>query len=73
MASGRDFSDGSCGGVLSGAKSRNEIEGIGNAFQGFSESVGAIPSHNTFNRVISALGRAELETGFVAGRLRLPN
>ncbi|MDR3751195.1 MAG: transposase family protein [Terracidiphilus sp.] len=34
--------------------------------QGFSHVAGDIPSHDTFNRVISALDPAELETGFVA-------
>ena len=56
--------------VLSGAESWNEIEGYGKAkhawFKGFLTLPGGIPSHDTFNRVISALDPAELETGFVA-------
>jgi predicted transposase YbfD/YdcC len=56
--------------VLSGAESWNEIEGYGKAkqawFKGFLTLPGGIPSHDTFNRVISALDPAELEDGFVA-------
>src|ERR1022692_1843707 len=56
--------------VLSGAESWNEIESYGKAkhgwFKGFLTLPGGIPSHDTFNRVISALDPAELETGFVA-------
>src|ERR1035441_5396437 len=56
--------------VLSGAESWNEIEGYGKAkqswFKGFLRLPGGIPSHDTFNRVISALDPAELENGFVA-------
>ena len=56
--------------VLSGAESWNEIEGYGKAkqawFKGFLTLPGGIPSHDTFNRVISALDPAELENGFVA-------
>jgi hypothetical protein len=54
--------------VLSGAGSWNEIEGYGNAkrpwFKGFLKLPGGIPSHDTFNRVISALDPSELEQGF---------
>jgi hypothetical protein len=56
--------------VLSGAESWNEIESYGKAkygwFKGFLTLPGGIPSHDTFNRVISALDPAELENGFVA-------
>ena len=56
--------------MLSGAESWNEIEGYGKAkhawFKSFLTLPGGIPSHDTFNRVISALDPAELETGFVA-------
>jgi len=56
--------------VLSGAGSWNEIEGYGKAkrlwFKGFLKLPGGIPSHDTFNRVISGLDPAELENGFVA-------
>jgi predicted transposase YbfD/YdcC len=54
--------------VLSGAGSWNETEGYGNAkrpwFKGFLKLPGGIPSHDTFNRVISALDPSELEQGF---------
>jgi predicted transposase YbfD/YdcC len=54
--------------VLSGAGSWNEIEGYGKAklawFKGFLHLPGGIPSHDTFNRVISALDPAEMEKGF---------
>jgi len=54
--------------VLSGAGSWNEIEDYGNAkrpwFKGFLQLPGGIPSHDTFNRVISALDPAEMEKGF---------
>jgi predicted transposase YbfD/YdcC len=54
--------------VLSGAGSLNEIEGYGKAkrpwFKGFLQLPGGIPSHDTFNRVISALDPAEMEKGF---------
>jgi len=54
--------------VLSGAGSWNEIEGYGKAkrpwFKGFLQLPGGIPSHDTFNRVISALDPAEMEKGF---------
>jgi predicted transposase YbfD/YdcC len=56
--------------VLSGAGSWNEIEGYGKAkrlwFKGFLKLPGGIPSHDTFNRVLSGLDPAELEKGFVA-------
>src|ERR1035437_1300358 len=56
--------------VLSGAGSWNEIEGYGKAkrlwFTSFLRLPGGIPSHDTFNRVISGLDSAELEKGFVA-------
>src|SRR5664279_4230492 len=55
--------------VLSGAGSWNEIEGYGKAkrlwFKGFLKLPGGIPSHDTFNRVISGLDPGELEKGFV--------
>jgi len=48
--------------VLSGAGSWNEIEGYGKAkrlwFKGFLKLPGGIPSHDTFNRVISGLDPA---------------
>jgi predicted transposase YbfD/YdcC len=54
--------------VLSGAESWNEIEDYGKAkrpwFKGFLQLPGGIPSHDTFNRVISALDPAEMEKGF---------
>jgi predicted transposase YbfD/YdcC len=56
--------------VLSGAGSWNEIEGYGRSkrlwFKGFLKLPGGIPSHDTFNRVISGLDPAELEQGFAA-------
>ena len=56
--------------VLSGAGSWNEIEGYSRAkrlwFKGFLKLPGGIPSHDTFNRVISGLDPAELEKGFAA-------
>jgi predicted transposase YbfD/YdcC len=55
--------------VLSGADSWNEIEGYGKAkhlwFKSFLKLPGGIPSHDTFNRVISGLDSAELEKGFM--------
>jgi len=54
--------------VLSGAGSWNEIEDYGKAkrrwFKGFLKLPGGIPSHDTFNRVISGLDPAEMERGF---------
>jgi predicted transposase YbfD/YdcC len=54
--------------VLSGAGSWNEIEDYGKAkrpwLKGFLKLPGGIPSHDTFNRVISALDPAEMEQGF---------
>ncbi|HTX77241.1 MAG TPA: ISAs1 family transposase [Terracidiphilus sp.] len=54
--------------VLSGAGSWNEIEDYGKAkrawLKGFLHLPGGIPSHDTFNRVISALDPAEMEKGF---------
>ena len=56
--------------VLSGAGSWNEIEGYGKAkrlwLKVFLKLPGGIPSHDTFNRVISGLDPGELEDGFVA-------
>jgi predicted transposase YbfD/YdcC len=56
--------------VLSGAGSWNEIEGYGKAkrqwLQSFLKLPGGIPSHDTFNRVVSGLDPAELENSFVA-------
>lgn len=56
--------------VLSGAGSWNEIEGYGKAkcawFKGFLRLPGGIPSHDTFNRVVSSLDPGELEKGFAA-------
>jgi len=54
--------------VLSGAGSWNEIEDYGKAkrawFKGFLKLPGGIPSHDTFNRVISGLDPAEMERSF---------
>jgi predicted transposase YbfD/YdcC len=54
--------------VLSGAGSWNEIEGYCKAkrlwLKGFLKLPGGIPSHDTFNRVVSALDPEELEKGF---------
>ena len=56
--------------VLSGATGWNEIEGYAKAkvgwFRTFLKLPGGIPSHDTFNRVFSALNSDELEKGFVA-------
>ena len=54
--------------VLSGAGSWNEIEGYCKAkrlwLKSFLKLPGGIPSHDTFNRVISALDPEQLETSF---------
>ena len=54
--------------VLSGAGSWNEIEGYCKAkhlwLKTFLKLPGGVPSHDTFNRVISALDPDELEKGF---------
>ena len=54
--------------VLSGAGSWNEIHGYCTAkrlwLKSFLKLPGGIPSHDTFNRVISALDPEELERGF---------
>lgn len=56
--------------VLSGANSWNEIEDYGKAkkqwLKTFLRLPAGIPSHDTFNRVFSALDPEELEKGFVA-------
>jgi predicted transposase YbfD/YdcC len=56
--------------VLSGASGWNEIEDYGKAkrewLRTFLTLPGGIPSHDTFNRVFSALDPEELEKGFVA-------
>ena len=56
--------------ILSGAKPWNEIEDYADSklewFQSFLTLPGEIPSHDTFNRVFSALDPEELEKGFVA-------
>jgi predicted transposase YbfD/YdcC len=56
--------------VLSGADGWNEIEDYGTAkrewLQTFLKLPSGIPSHDTFNRVFSALDPEELENGFVA-------
>ena len=56
--------------VLSGAGSWNEIEGYSKAkllwLKSFLTLPGGVPSHDTFNRVISALDPAEMEKGFAA-------
>ena len=55
--------------VLSGATGWNEIEGYAKAkiawFRTLLELPAGIPSHDTFNRVFSALDSDELEKGFV--------
>ena len=56
--------------VLSGAESWNDIEEYGKSkrewLQTFLTLPHGIPSHDTFNRVFSALDPEELEKGFVA-------
>lgn len=56
--------------VLSGASGWNEIEDYGRTklewFKSFLRLPAGIPSHDTFNRVFSALDPEELEKGFVA-------
>lgn len=56
--------------ILSGAESWYEIEGYCQAkqewLQGFLKLPGGIPSHDTFNRVLSGLDPAEMEKGFMA-------
>ena len=56
--------------VLSGAESWNDMEEYGHArkdwLKSFLQLPGGIPSHDTFNRVFSALDSEELEKGFVA-------
>ena len=56
--------------ILSGANGWNEIEDYAQSkiewFRSFLRLPGGIPSHDTFNRVFSALDPEELEKGFVA-------
>jgi len=56
--------------ILSGANGWNEIEDYAHSkhawFQSFLTLPSGIPSHDTFNRVFSALDPEELEKGFVA-------
>jgi predicted transposase YbfD/YdcC len=56
--------------VLSGCNGWNEIEDYAHSkhawFKGFLTLPSGIPSHDTFNRVFSALDPEELEKGFVA-------
>ena len=56
--------------ILSGANGWNEIEDYARSkrdwFQSFLVLPGGIPSHDTFNRVFSALDPEELEQSFVA-------
>ena len=56
--------------VLSGAESWNDTEEYGHAkldwLKSFLTLRSGIPSHDTFNRFISALNPEELERGFVA-------
>src|ERR1039458_5670477 len=56
--------------ILSGANGWNEIEGYAHCkrkwLKSFLTLPGGIPSHDTFNRVFSALDPEELEKGFVA-------
>ena len=55
--------------VLSGAESWNEIESYGKAkhgwFKGFLTLPGGIPSHDTFNRFISAPDPAKLDNDYL--------
>jgi predicted transposase YbfD/YdcC len=56
--------------ILSGASGWNEVEDYARSkiewFKSFLRLPGGIPSHDTFNRVFSALDPEELEKGFVA-------
>ena len=56
--------------ILSGCNGWNEIEDYAHSkhawFKGFLTLPSGIPSHDTFNRVFSALDPEELEKGFVA-------
>ncbi len=56
--------------ILSGANGWNEIEDYARCkrewLSGFLKLPGGIPSHDTFNRVFSALDPEELEKGFAA-------
>src|ERR1017187_5129400 len=56
--------------ILSGCNGWNEIEDYGHSkhlwFKGFLTLPSGIPSHDTFNRVFSALDPEALEKGFVA-------
>jgi len=56
--------------ILSGANGWNEIEDYAHSkhawFKSFLTLPGGIPTHDTFNRVFSALDPEELEKGFVA-------
>lgn len=56
--------------ILSGAESWNDIEDYGDAKQEWLKTFltlpSGIPSHDTFNRVFTALDPGELERGFVA-------
>jgi hypothetical protein len=56
--------------ILSGANGWNEIEDYAHSkhvwFKSFLTLPSGIPSHDTFNRVFSALDPEELEKGFVA-------
>jgi len=56
--------------ILSGCNGWNEIEDYAHSkhtwFKGFLTLPSGIPSHDTFNRVFSALDPEELEKSFVA-------
>ena len=56
--------------VICGAESWNDMENFGKAKQEwlrtFLRLPGGIPSHDTFNRVFSALNPEELESSFIA-------